>query len=164
MEAQNPKVKKIKSPLEHLVFLQRDLGLRTLGHKTNAWFLRLCGQYPLSPWSVKGWTSGMGWLQSEYLMHRTYLPLVLLRIANRKDYRNSVVYKIKSRFIDAQLKEVRYTVDADFDYYQFSTKLEKLGLTANQYLLGDSEPNDLSIEECLVHPRYQYLNKHSHYE
>jgi uncharacterized protein (DUF1800 family) len=159
-ESQNPKIKKIKSPIEHLVFLQRDLGLRTLGHKSNAWFLRLCGQYPLSPWSVKGWTSGMGWLQSEYLMHRAYLPLVLLSIANRKDSRNNMAYKIKSRFIDAQLKEVRYTVDADFDQSQFRYKLEKLGLTANQYLLGDTEPNDLSLEECLVHPRYQYLNKH----
>ncbi len=160
MEAQNPKIKKIKSPIEHLVFLQRDLGLRTIGHKTNAWFLRLCGQYPLNPWSVNGWTSGMGWLQSEYLMHRTYLPLVLLRIANRKEPRDSMAYKIKSRFIDAQLKEVRYAVDAHFDNSQFSDKLEKLGLTANQYLLGDTEPNDSSLEECLVHPRYQNLNKH----
>ena len=157
-EARNPRFKKIKSPIEHLVFLQRDLGLRTLGHKTNAWFLRKCGQFPLSPWTVKGWTQGIGWLQSEYLLHRTYLPIVLLRLSNRKDARDSAAYKIKSRFVDAQLKEARYIVDAAFNHEAFNGKLASFGLTPNQYLLGDKEPNDWSLEDCLIHPRYQYLN------
>jgi uncharacterized protein (DUF1800 family) len=31
-EAENPNLKRVKSPIEHLVFLQRDLGLKTVGH------------------------------------------------------------------------------------------------------------------------------------
>jgi uncharacterized protein (DUF1800 family) len=64
-EAANPKLKRVKAPIEHLVFLQRDLDVKTVGHKTNGWILRKWGQYPLQPWSVKGWPQREAWLQGE---------------------------------------------------------------------------------------------------
>jgi hypothetical protein len=39
-EAENPKLKRVKSPIEYLIFLQRDLGLKTVGHKTYGGILR----------------------------------------------------------------------------------------------------------------------------
>ena len=157
-EAENPKLKRVKSPIEHLVFLQRDLGLKTVGHKTNGWILRKWGQYPLSPWSVKGWPQGEAWLQGEYLVHRTHLPGVLLKLANRKDARDSGAYKVKSRLLDSHLKDLRYFLDAEWDEGAFYQKLSDLGMTPNQYLLGDEKSNNLSLEECLVQPNYQYFN------
>jgi uncharacterized protein (DUF1800 family) len=157
-EAENSKLKRVKSPIEHLVFLQRDLGLKTVGHKTNGWILRKWGQYPLSPWSVKGWPQGEAWLQGEYLVHRTHIPCVLLKLANRKDARDSGAYKVKSRLLYSHLKDLRYFLDAEWDEEAFYQKLSDLGMTPNQYLLGDEKSNNLSLEECLVHPNYQYIN------
>lgn len=34
-EAENSNLKRVKSPIEHLVFLQWDLGMKVVGHKTN---------------------------------------------------------------------------------------------------------------------------------
>jgi uncharacterized protein (DUF1800 family) len=157
-EAENPKLKRVKSPIEHLVFLQRDLGLKTVGHKTNGWILRKWGQYPLSPWSVKGWPQGEAWLQGEYLVHRTHIPGVLLKLANRKDARDSGAYKFKSRLLDSHLRDLRYFLDAEWDEEAFYNKLSDLGMTPNQYLLGETKANDLSLEECLLQPQYQYFN------
>jgi hypothetical protein len=157
-EAANPKLKRVKSPIEHLVFLQRALGLKTVGHKTNGWILRKWGQYPLQPWSVKGWPQGEAWLQGEYLVHRAHLPGVLLKLANRKDARDSMAYKVKSRLLDSNLKDLRYFLDAEWDEGAFYQKLSDLGMTPNQYLLGDEKSHNLSLEECLVHPNYQYFN------
>jgi uncharacterized protein (DUF1800 family) len=157
-EAVNPKLKRVKSPIEHLVFLQRDLGLKTRAHKTNEWILNKWGQYPLSPWTVKGWPQGEAWLEGEYLVHRTHLPGVLLRLANRKDTRDSAAYKVKSRLFDSNLKDLRYFMDAEWDEAVFYKKLADLEMTPNQYLLGDEKSNDLSLEECLKHPNYQYFN------
>ena len=157
-EAENPKLKRVKSPIEHLVFLQRDLGLKTVGHKTNGWILRKWGQYPLSPWSVKGWPQGEAWLQGEYLVHRTHIPGVLLKLANRKDARDSAAYKVKSRLLDSHLRDLRYFLDSEWDEAAFYQKLSDLGMSLNQYLLGDEKSNNLSLEECLVHANYQYFN------
>ncbi len=157
-EAENSNLKRVKSPIEHLVFLQRDLGLKTVGHKTNGWILRKWGQYPLSPWSVKGWPQGEAWLQGEYLVHRTHIPGVLLKLANRKDARDSMAYKIKSRLLNSNLKDLRYFLDAEWDEEAFYQKLSDLGMLPNQYLLGDKKANDLSLEACLMHPNYQYFN------
>lgn len=157
-EAENPKLKRVKSPIEHLVFLLRDLGLKTVGHKTNGWILRKWGQYPLSPWSVKGWPQGEAWLQGEYLMHRMHIPAVLLKLANRKDARDSMAYKVKSRFVDSHLRDLRYILDAQWDQGAFYQKLADLGMSPNQNLLGDKKANNLSLEECLMHPKYQYFN------
>jgi uncharacterized protein (DUF1800 family) len=157
-EAENPKLKRVKSPIEHLVFLQRDLCLKTRAHKTNGWILNKWGQYPLSPWTVKGWPQGEAWLEGEYLVHRTHLPGVLLKLANRKDTRDSAAYKVKSRLFDSNLKDLRYFMDAEWDEAAFYEKLSDLGKTPNQYLLGDEKSNDLSLEECLKHPNYQYFN------
>ena len=57
---------------------------------------------------MKGWPQGEAWLQSEYLVHRTHIPGVLLELANRKDARDSMAYKLKSRLIDSHLKDLRY--------------------------------------------------------
>ncbi len=157
-EAENPNLKRVKSPIEHLVFLQRDLCLKTVGHKTNGWILRKWGQYPLSPWSVKGWPQCEAWLQGEFLVHRTHIPGVLLKLANRKDARDSMAYKVKSRLIDSHLKDLRYFLDAEWDEAAFYQKLSDLGKSPNQYLLGDEKANNLSLEECLMHPKYQYFN------
>jgi len=157
-EAENPNLKRVKSPIEHLVFLQRDLGLKTIGHKTNGWILGKWGQYPLQPWSVKGWPQGEAWLQGEYLVHRTHIPGVLLQLANRKDARDSMAYKVKSRILDSHLRDLRYFLDVEWDEGAFYQKLSDLGLSPNQYLLGDKKANDLSLEACLMHPNYQYFN------
>ena len=156
-EAENRKLKRVKSPVEHLVFLQRHLGLKTVGHKTNEWILRKWGQYPLHPWSVKGWPQGEAWLEGEYLVHRTHVPGVLLKLANRKDARDSLAYKFKSRLLDSHLRDLRYFLDAEWNEEAFYQKISDLGMAPNQYLLGDEISNNLSLEECLMHPNYQYF-------
>jgi hypothetical protein len=97
-------------------------------------------------------------LQGEYLVHRTHIPGVLLKLANRKDARDSMAYKIKSRLLNSNLKDLRYFLDAEWDEEAFYQKLSDLGMLPNQYLLGDKKANDLSLEACLMHPNYQYFN------
>jgi uncharacterized protein (DUF1800 family) len=149
-----PNPQKVKSPIEHLVFLQRQMGLRTVGHKTNQYFLRLSGQYPLSPWSVAGWTHGRDWLLGEHLMHRTFFPLLLLDICNREEPRDSRKYKLVARIRHTRLKKIRYLMDAKWNREAFESLLEAHGLTASKWLLG--EDLDLNFEEVLVQEKFQY--------
>jgi hypothetical protein len=79
-------------------------------------------------------------------------------LANRKDTRDSMAYKVKSRLLDSHLKDLRYFLDAEWDEEAFYQKLSDLGMSPNQYLLGDEKSNNLSLEECLKHPNYQYFN------
>jgi hypothetical protein len=81
-----------------------------------------------------------------------------LKLANRKDTRDSAAYKVKSRLFDSNLKDLRYFMDAEWDEAAFYKKLADLEMTPNQYLLGDKKPNNLGLEECLKHPNYQYFN------
>jgi uncharacterized protein (DUF1800 family) len=145
---------KISSPIEYFVFFQRRLGLKAMGHKTNQHFLRLCGQYPLSPWSVAGWTQGKGWLEGEHLMHRTFFPLLLLDIANRDVPRDSRSYKINSRISNARLREVRFVLDAKWDSDGFYKMMSDKGMTVSEWLLG--EIVDLDLKECLVSEKFQW--------
>ncbi len=158
LESNNPKLRRVKSPVEHLIFLQRDLELKTIGQKSNGFILRRWGQYPLSPWTVNGWPTGENWLVGEYLLHRTFLPPVLLEIANRKNAKNSISYKVQSRLIRSNFREIRYLLDAEWNEDKFSEKLSNLDKSLNQYLLGSSKADGRNLVECLTSPEYQYFN------
>lgn len=157
-ESNNNKLRRVKSPIEHLVFFQRDLEIKTMGQKTNSWLLRKWGQYPLSPWTVKGWPMRENWLVGEYLLHRTFLPPVLLEIANRKNSKNSMTYKVQSRLYHSNFREIRYLLDAEWNEDKFNEKLSDLDKSLNQYLLGSSKADDRNLVECLTSPDYQYFN------
>jgi len=144
---------KVKSPIEHLVFFQRQLGLKTVGHKTNQQFLRLCGQYPLNPWNVKGWTNGKNWLEGEHLMHRSFFPLILVDLANRQYPRSSTRYKLSSRLNNSRLRNLRFLLDAKWDENYFYQQLSAGQMTVSNWLLQNQ--NDFNLQQILTHPKYQ---------
>ena len=144
---------KVKSPIEHIVFFQRQLGLKTIGHKTNQQFLRLCGQYPLNPWNVKGWTNGKNWLEGEHLMHRSFFPLILVDLANRQYPRSSTRYKLSSRLNNGRLRNLRFLLDAKWDENYFYNQLSVGQMTVSNWLLQTQD--DYNLQQILTHPKYQ---------
>lgn len=152
--------KKVKTPLELLVYFQRETGYRTVGPKTNNFFLLKTGQILFKPHNVSGWPSGEKWLFGEQLLHRLFLPSALVQIANRQSSKQSIQFKLSSRLSHANLRELRFVLDGKFDFDKFTNALLKENIKPSLWLLGKDLPTqsfDLDTLLAIIQdPNYQY--------
>jgi len=146
---------RVKTPIELLVSFQRQLGLRTVGLKTNWHFLVQCGQLFFDPPSVAGWPGGDTWLQGDRLLHRLFLPSAMLDIANRSMPRGSLVYKVSSRWLKAEKRGYRYLADARWDEDAYRKALARHGLAESEWLLGENAAL-AATRDILQDSRYQH--------
>lgn len=72
---------KIKSPIELIIGLQKQLPLHFTQDKALVFLQKVLGQMLLSPPNVAGWPGGRSWIDSSTLMFRIRLPEMLYRSA-----------------------------------------------------------------------------------
>jgi uncharacterized protein (DUF1800 family) len=147
--------KRVKTPVELLVGLQRQIGLRLVGQKTLRYFFMKCGHWPFHPPTVAGWRGGIYWLQGEKLLYRTFLPGAFLAIANRSIPRESLEYKVTSRLYSASKRKLRYFADAVWEEHILFERLESAGISISEWLLN-KENGQKSVEMLIRDPEYQY--------
>ena len=70
--------KRIKSPVEYLVGLMRQLDLRFKEGQSILFVQQLLGQVLFQPPNVAGWPEGISWIDSNSLMTRLHLPRIML--------------------------------------------------------------------------------------
>ena len=107
------------------------------------------------PPSVAGWPSGEAMLKGQQAIYRMFLPSLMLQIANRSLSRNSLIYKIKSRLIDADYISYRYISDALFDFYKFDNLLKKENISPSEWLFYNSW-DETDVVKLLSSPSFQY--------
>lgn len=71
---------KIKSPVEYLVGLQRELGLRFENENAVLFMQKVLGQMLLNPPNVAGWAGGQDWIDSSSLLFRMKLPETIYKV------------------------------------------------------------------------------------
>ncbi len=125
----------VKTPVELLAGFQRQTGLRAIGTKTNTWPLYRMGEVPFHAPNVGGWPSGRKWLDTNTVVWRRFLPVVLIEIANRNHERETFAYKVVSRIEKPYLKEVRYFMDSIFRFERFAEIMT--GEEWHTFLLGN---------------------------
>lgn len=146
---------RVKTPVELMVGIQRQTGLRLVGQKTVRYFLMRCGHWPFYPPSVAGWKGGPHWLRGEKLLYRIFLPVAFMDIANRNAPRGNLQYKIMSRIVAPSKRELRYFADAVWNEEVFEATLQSAAITPSQWLLGvDAAETD--IRNLIMDPQYQY--------
>ena len=69
---------RIKSPVEYLVGLMRQLNLDFEEEQNILFIQQILGQVLLQPPNVAGWSEGTAWIDSNSLMARLHLPKVIL--------------------------------------------------------------------------------------
>jgi uncharacterized protein (DUF1800 family) len=147
---------KVKTPVELLISLQRQTGLRTVGTKTNHTFLKLAGQVLFEPPNVAGWPGGLDWLNGDKLLHRLFLPSILLGFANRSISKSSIKFKIISRLSMGSLRKLRYSMDAKWDPDNFHQSLFRVNLSPSEWLIGSKAIED-DTKLILQNPDYQFV-------
>jgi uncharacterized protein (DUF1800 family) len=147
--------RKVKTPVELLVYLQRKTGLRIKGLKSSKNFLGLCGQWLFNPPNVAGWPKGKGWLQGQMLLHRIFLSSALIEVSNRSKSRRSLSYRIQSRMEKPNLRTLRYIYDAEFDQQRLTERLSEKGFSLSRWLIGMELP-DNGLFSVLQNMEHQY--------
>lgn len=71
----------IKSPIELLVGLQRQLNFKFLGDESALFLQKVLGQILLYPPNVAGWAGGKAWIDSSTLLFRLKFPENLYKIS-----------------------------------------------------------------------------------
>ncbi len=146
---------KVKTPVELLVYLQRQTGLRIKNIKTTINFLKYSGQELFNPPNVGGWPYGKNWFKGQQVLHRKYLSTALLAISNRMIDRNSAVYKLYSRINHPNLKSLRYFADCNFNEEILYEVLNKNNISLSKWLLNE-DINEDNLEIILQNSKYQY--------
>ncbi|RMH46799.1 MAG: DUF1800 domain-containing protein [Gammaproteobacteria bacterium] len=131
----------VKTPVELLVGFQRQSGLRAIGVKTNTWFIERMGEVPFHAPNVGGWPVGKDWFDTNTIVWRRLMPVVLMDIANREYERGSFTYKLVSRVDKPQLKELRYVMDSIFDFERLVRKMETTGSDWRVFFMGQYPEN-----------------------
>ena len=72
---------RIKSPIELIAGLQRQLNMRFLTEEAPLFIQKLLGQLLLFPPNVAGWAGGRSWIDSSTLLSRLKLPEALFNAA-----------------------------------------------------------------------------------
>lgn len=126
----------VKTPVELLVGFQRQTGLRAIGTKTNTWLLERMGEVPFHAPNVGGWPEGKKWFDTNTVVWRRLMPVVLIEVANRNSDRASFTYKLVSRMDQPYLKELRYFMDSIFSFEHFAKQFEKLNIGLEEFMLG----------------------------
>lgn len=124
---------KIKSPIDLIVGLGKQLGLRFNTQKAASYTQHALGQKLLSPPNVAGWPVGQVWIDNATLMVRLNFVAILFNKA-------SIDFKIKDepeKIRGRGLKKLHIAIDL--------SKLEKI--------LGDASVNALA--SYLIAPEYQ---------
>jgi hypothetical protein len=70
---------KIKSPIEWIVGLQRQLGITFENEKALLFVQKALGQMLLYPPNVAGWKGGRAWIDSTTLMFRIKFPMTIMQ-------------------------------------------------------------------------------------
>ena len=147
--------KKVKTPVELLVGLQRRIGMRCIGIKTINYFLRDCGQRLFVPPNVAGWPVGEEWLVGDELVNRVLLPVSFLKIANRSVKRSSYIYKLFTRIEHRHLRRIRYTSDCIFDEKNFVSTLKKREIKPRSWM-NNYKITSNKLTDIIIHPKHQY--------
>jgi len=147
--------KRVKTPVELLVGLQRQLGFRLIGQKSLRYYLMKCGHRPFNPPTVAGWKGGIYWLQGEKLLYRTFLPGAFLDIANRSIPRQSIAYKVISRIYLPSRRKLRYFSDAVWDKSRLFERLSSSDISISEWLLSKDNGQN-SVRMLISNPDYQY--------
>jgi uncharacterized protein (DUF1800 family) len=72
---------RIKSPIELIVGIQRQLRVRLEDRNSVLFLQNMLGQVLLNPPTVAGWTDGKNWVDSSSLLFRMNLPELIFRAA-----------------------------------------------------------------------------------
>ncbi|MEM9895106.1 MAG: DUF1800 domain-containing protein [Bacteroidota bacterium] len=138
---------RIKSPVELIISLQRQLHVRITHPQTLLFLQQNLGQMLFNPPNVSGWPSGKDWVDSSTLMFRMNLPKLIFKAALIKHYPDSFddndPFKLRG-----QLKKLETT----FDYEAMKDSFSQL--SANQlqdYLLQTETIFKNSTKDYLDH-------------
>ncbi len=128
--------RRIKSPIELLVGMQRQLHLEITNDESLIYLQRTLGQMLFKPPNVAGWNDGKDWVDSATLMFRVNLPQLVFR----------------SGLIDADA--VSYD---DNDAFNLRGKLKKLETALDTAAMNESFSNlsfkDLS--QFIIQPKFE---------
>lgn len=134
---------RIKSPIELIAGLQRQLNMRFLTEDAPLFIQKLLGQILLFPPNVAGWPGGRSWIDSSTLMFRLKLPEALYKaseitIAAKEDgdIQNDGLVKDKLNRFQGEFDWTTLT-----KYFAKSSTSEELYTQLSDFLLSKEAPN-----------------------
>ncbi len=147
---------KVKTPVELWVQFQRQLNLKALTSETTNFITRECGQVPLYPKNVGGWTSGYGWLKSQKLSNRLFLPAIMLKISQNENnlQEKSFGEKISNRIFNRNLLGFKADHKISFNEDLYKKTIQAHKLNHSNWLQVKSTETDLF--QLISHPSYQF--------
>jgi len=151
---------RIKSPIELVVGIQRQLHVQITDEKSLIYLQRMMGQMLFDPPNVAGWPDGKDWVDSAALMFRMNLPELIFRAAAiqhhlEDSFDDNDMFKLKG-----PLKQLETTIDHD----QLLQELGQLDpIEIENYLLqqrsaSDPNPSDNFMDLIVFYtskPEYQ---------
>jgi uncharacterized protein (DUF1800 family) len=165
---------KIKSPIELIVGLQRQLNMRFSEENSLLFIQKVLGQMLLNPPNVAGWAGGKNWIDSSSLIFRLKLAENAFRLSaievsgkEEEDAQKTDIFTEKLQKFEAvfdwrglekltnnnQDKNLIYSKLADFLLQVKSDKIKKLILEAEKNISSNLIQN-FAISLCSV-PEYQ---------
>lgn len=165
----------IKSPIELIVGLQRQLNLKFLNEDAPLFIQKLLGQMLLFPPNVAGWPGGKSWIDSSSLLLRLKIPDALykaseIQVSTKEDgdVQNEGLVKDKITRFQGEYDWTainRYTASrtnprdlyreiSDFLLLQNTPELEEYAFKVLQENNGSDPVKTLSILQCCL-PEYQ---------
>ncbi len=145
---------RIKSPVELITGIQRQLGVQIKNTNSLIYLQRSLGQTLLDPPNVSGWPDGKAWVDSASLNFRLKLPEII--------FRASLIENIPEAFDDEEMMQVgrlrRLEADIDLSVINQALKKNKLSEYLLQVPVKSSNQALAPVDQVLFYttkPEYQ---------